>query len=45
MENWPTSNPQRLARRKANFEEHLDILMHRKKEEFALPTAGDSAGC
>ena len=45
IENWPTENPQRLKRRKENFEEHLDILMHRKKEEFALPMLGDMTGC
>ena len=45
IENWPTENPQRLKRRKDNFEEHLDILMHRKKEEFALPMLGDMTGC
>ena len=45
IETWPTENPERLKRRKANFEEHLDILMHRKKEEFALPMLGDMTGC
>ena len=45
IELWPTQNPERLARRQANFEEHLDILMHRKKEEFALPMLGDMTGC
>ena len=45
IETWPTENPERLARRKANFEEHLDILMHRKEEEFALPMLGDMTGC
>ena len=45
IENWPTENPQRLKRRKENFEEHLDILMHRKREEFALPMLGDMTGC
>ena len=45
IETWPTENPERLRRRQANFEEHLDILMHRKKEEFALPMLGDMTGC
>ncbi len=45
IEKWPTENPERLRRRQANFEEHLDILMHRKKEEFALPMLGDMTGC
>ncbi len=45
IETWPTENPERLARRKANFEEHLDILMHRKEEEFAMPMLGDMSGC
>lgn len=35
-ENWPTQNPDRLARRAHNHEEHLEILMHRKKEEFLI---------
>lgn len=45
MEYWPTENKERLKRRKENFEEHLDILMHRKEEEFALPMLGDMTGC
>lgn len=45
IETWPTENPERLKRRKENYEEHLDILMHRKKEEFALPMLGDMTGC
>ncbi|MBR5755835.1 MAG: alpha/beta hydrolase, partial [Erysipelotrichaceae bacterium] len=44
-EGWPTEDPERLRRRQANFEEHLDILMHRKEEEFALPMLGDMTGC
>lgn len=35
-ETWPTQNPSRLAKRKANEKEHLEILMGRKKEEFQL---------
>lgn len=35
-EPWPTRNPTRLARRARNHEEHLEILMHRKKEEFLV---------
>lgn len=35
-ETWPTDDPRRLARRRQNREEHLEILMHRKKEEFLL---------
>jgi len=34
METWPTMNPQRLARRAKNHEEHLEILLRRKREEF-----------
>ncbi len=45
IETWPTENPQRLARRKSNYEEHLDILMHRKKEEFGVPMNNDMTGC
>ena len=45
IETWPTENPQRLKRRRENFEEHLDILMHRSREEFALPMLGDMTGC
>ena len=45
MENWPTENPQRLARRAANYEEHLDILMHRQKEEFTLRNLLDMSVC
>ena len=45
IETWPTNNPDRLKRRKENYEEHLDILMHRKLEEFALPMLGDMTGC
>ncbi|MBQ6450971.1 MAG: alpha/beta hydrolase [Solobacterium sp.] len=45
LEEWPTENPERLTRRKANMEEHLDILMHRKEEEFALSMLGDMTGC
>jgi pimeloyl-ACP methyl ester carboxylesterase len=45
IEKWPTENPQRLKRRKANYLEHLDILMSRKEEEFALPMLGDMTGC
>lgn len=36
MENWPTENPKRLARRQRNHEEHLEIMMNRKKEEFLV---------
>ena len=36
MENWPTRNPERLRRRAENHEEHLQILLNRKKEEFTI---------
>lgn len=36
MENWPTNNPDRLRRRAQNHEEHLQILLNRKKEEFTV---------
>ncbi len=42
---WPTDNPLRIQRRKENHEEHLEILMNRKEEEFALPMMGDMSGC
>ena len=45
MENWPTRNPERLARRAANHAEHTEILMHRAAEEFALPNIGDLNCC
>ena len=35
-ESWPTQNPDRLERRSRNHQEHLEILMHRKKEEFLI---------
>lgn len=36
IEKWPTENPQRLETRAHNFEEHLEILMNRKVEEFHI---------
>lgn len=45
MEHWPTNNPERLARRKANHEEHTQILMGRTKDEFIIPNAGDMTCC
>lgn len=45
MEPWPTQNPQRLARRKANHEEHTQILMERAQEEFEVPNVGDLSCC
>ncbi|MBR6322321.1 MAG: alpha/beta hydrolase, partial [Lachnospiraceae bacterium] len=45
IEKWPTENPQRLARRQSNWEEHTDILMHRSAEEFCVPMSGDMTGC
>lgn len=45
MENWPTQNPQRLARRAANHKEHTEILMGRAKEEFTVPVQGDMSCC
>lgn len=45
MENWPTQNPERLARRAANHTEHTQILMERKYEEFVIPNSGDLSCC
>lgn len=45
MENWPTQNPQRLARRAANHKEHTEILMGRAREEFTVPNQGDMSCC
>lgn len=45
MENWPTENPQRLARRAANHAEHTEILMSRAREEFLVPNDGDMTCC
>ena len=45
MENWPTQNPERLARRAANHKEHTEILMGRAKEEFDVPNKGDMSCC
>lgn len=45
MENWPTQNPERLARRAANHAEHTQILMERAVEEFSVPNAGDMTCC
>lgn len=42
-EHWPTENLQRLERRRRNHEEHLEILMLRKKEEFLLANTNISA--
>ena len=36
QESWPTQNPERLMRREQNHKEHLEILMHRKREEFTI---------
>lgn len=36
MEYWPTQNPARLAKRAANHQEHLNILVNRQKEEFTV---------
>lgn len=44
IENWPTRNPERLARRAANHAEHLEILMNRKKEEFTVRNS-QMSGC
>lgn len=44
MEHWPTNNPERLARRAANYEEHLEILINRKKEEFTVRN-NDMSAC
>lgn len=43
IENWPTENPQRLARREANHREHLEIMMNRKREEFLVHNTGMTA--
>ena len=45
MENWPTQNPERLARRAANHKEHTEILMGRTADEFSVPNAGDMSCC
>ncbi len=45
MENWPTNNPERLARRAANHREHTEILMGRSLEEFTVPFGGDMTCC
>lgn len=45
IENWPTKNPERLARRAINHEEHTQILMHRTAEEFSIPNVGDMTCC
>ena len=44
MENWPTHNPERLVRRRHNEEEHLEILIQRKKEEFLIQNTDMSCG-
>ena len=44
MENWPTENPERLAKRAANHAEHLEILMGRKREEFLVHN-NNMSGC
>ncbi len=44
-ETWPTNNPQRLARRASNREEHTEILMGRTREEFTVPALGDMTCC
>ena len=36
MEDWPTENSERLRRRAQNHEEHLQILLNRKREEFTV---------
>ena len=45
IENWPTQNPERLARRASNHREHTEILMNRAAEEFKVPFAGDMSCC
>lgn len=45
MENWPTENPERLAKRAANHKEHTEILMARTKDEFTVPNDGDMTCC
>lgn len=45
MENWPTKNPERLARRAANHIEHTQILMERKREEYIIPNSGNLSFC
>ena len=42
-ETWPTENPERLARRKQNHADHLNILMNRKREEFFVRNNNMSA--
>lgn len=44
-ETWPTKDPQRLARRASNHEEHTEILMSRTADEFRVPNAGDMSCC
>ena len=44
MENWPTDDPRRLAKRAANHAEHLQILMGRKREEFLVHN-NNMSGC
>jgi pimeloyl-ACP methyl ester carboxylesterase len=41
-ESDPTSDPKRIARRKFNHINHLEILMNRKKEEFTIVNTGMS---
>ena len=36
QETWPTQNTGRLKRRAENHQEHLNILLDRKKEEFTV---------
>ncbi len=43
MEQWPTNNPQRLARREKNHLEHLEILASRRKEEFLVKNSSMTA--
>ena len=43
IETWPTENPDRLARRQRNYEEHLEIMMERRKEEYEVFNTNFSA--
>jgi len=40
-EPWPTNDPRRLAKRAANVEEHIEILMARTVEEMSIPSIMD----
>ena len=45
IEDWPTENPRRLARRAANHAAHTEILMGRTADEFTVPNAADMSCC